>query len=235
MRHSFVLASAFVLLVMLFPVHSSNADIVTFDFTAADGSDLDGGGAGDSITGVPTGADTATLTNVSVTAPEFDGSGVLTGATLDAETNITFGGQFGVNNLSIGNGAFDTATGAGSSESSNFNFLESWTFEFDEDITFVSIDFASLGGGENFDVTIGTDTFSFADGAAGDIFNDPFAGLEIAAGTDITFTANGSLGGTNIRIDEFVVDVVAAVPEPGSALFGCIAFGLLSTRRRRKN
>ena len=214
-----------------------NADLVDFVLEDAQGSALDDGGAGATYAGTPLGAQTATLTTVAVTAPEFDSMSMLTGSTIAAVTNVTGspGGNFGINNLSISNGAFNTATGAGGSESVNFNFQETWTFNFDQDVTFTTIDFASLGGNETFEVNIGGtggSDFTFADGAAGDIFNDPFAGLLITAGTNITFVADGSLQTTNLRIDSFQVHV-AVVPEPSTAMFGCVAaLGLLSRRRR---
>ena len=116
----------------------------------------------------------------------------LTGNTLAAQTNATGGGNFGINYLSISNSAFDTTTGAGGSESSNINFLETFTFVFDQDVTITEIDFASLGANESADITIGAITTSFVDGTPSDVFANPFGTLLITAGTNITLTGNGT-------------------------------------------
>ena len=214
---------------------SASADVVTFVLDSdANGTDIDGAGAGGFLTGTPavTGGITTTLTTSSVTALEFDGMGMLTGNTVAAETNAT-ASNFGINNPSINNTDFNTATGAGTSESSNINFGESFTFSFDQDVTFNSIDFASIGGnGESADFTINGITTSFLDGAANDTFADPFNGLLITAGTAITVTGGGSQADTNFRID--VIEVhVATVPEPSSALALLSLVGLVACKRRR--
>ena len=231
--HRNILGFALVFVIAAMTAPQANADVVTFDLAAADGSGIDGQGAGGTLSAT-SGATTVTLTSLSVTAPEFDANSMLTGATLAAQTNATGsgGGNFGVNNLTITNAAFNTATGAGGSESANFNYLESWTFEFDTDVTFKTFDFASLGANENFDLTVGGTTFQFFNGNTNDIFDDPTGDLFITAGTDITFTAVGSLETTNIRIDTIEVHVTA-VPEPGSIAFlGLFAFATVVRRKR---
>ena len=58
---------------------SASADVVTFVLDSdANGSDIDGAGAGGFLTGTPavTGGITTTLTTSSVTALEFDGMGM---------------------------------------------------------------------------------------------------------------------------------------------------------------
>jgi len=233
----FFLVIGLVFTLIAFPVSESSADLVLFDF-ANTNTELDGSTAGGTMT--RSGAmSTVTMTTLLITAPDFNNDPTMDLQSVDNETNISNNndnGGLGVNNDTISNTAFrdDPNGGATTSESSNFNFMESLTFEFDQDVTFHRIDFATLGANESFRINVaGNPTnFDFVDGTTSDIFTDPLSGLLITAGTDITFTALGSADITNIRVDEFTVHV-AAVPEPTSLGFLTFGIGLMMVRRRR--
>ena len=186
----------------------------------------------------------ATLTTVDVFAPEFDGDAMLTGTILFASagggggTNVAASDSLGINNPSISNGAFETAFGP-SGETTNINPGEGWVFEFDTDVVFDFIDFASIGANDEASISIaGGPTVLFGDGTANDIFDDPFSGFVIAAGTDITLSlpAGGSSGTLNqpgdlIRVTSFGVN---AVPEPGSlSMFALFISSYCFSRKRR--
>jgi autotransporter-associated beta strand protein len=165
-----------------------------------------------------------TLTTVDILTPEYDASNVPTGSTLSAlagtggaATNIISGQEaIGVNNLSYGNTAYQTAFGIGS-ESGSFNWNEAWVVEFDQAVKFSEINFSSINADEQFEVAIegvvGTFTFAgtAAGGATGGDFADPFSGLIIPAGSDITFLATGTPSVVSVRISEFTVETI---PEP---------------------
>ena len=51
--------------------------------------------------------------------------------------------------------------------------------------------------------------FNFEDGSSGDDFDDPFAGMVIPAGTDITFSVGGPSQEASVRITEITVETVA--------------------------
>ena len=175
---------------------------ILFDFN--DGTGLDGNqGAGATMT-----VDAVTITTVSVLAPEFDENLDLTGALTDATTNISSQqNSLGVNNQTISTNDFDAMFGLGT-ESSNFNFDESWTFEFDVDVVVTQLDFTSLNvAGEELEITIEgvMGAFVFADGAEGDIFDDPFAGQTITAGTDVTLRGVGTQLTTGARVSTMTV------------------------------
>jgi len=210
---------------------AAQAATVLFDFT--NNSELDGNEpAGATMTRTENG-ETVTLTTVALMAPDFDAPMPFDALiSLGVDTNIDSGDGLGINNPSITNAAFNTATGAGGSESSNLNFMESLTFELDRDVTIESIDFASLGGTVEFlriNVAGVSTDYDFFNGTPNDIFADPLSGLVISAGTDITFTALGSSEDTNLRVDSFTVNVV---PEPSSSVLALLG-GLFVLRRRR--
>lgn len=209
----------------------TQAATVLFEFN--NNGDLDGNQPAGTTTTQTENGETVTLTTVELMAPDFNDPMPFDNLiTLGVDTGINSGDGLGINNPSISNAAFNTATGAGSSENTNFNFMESLTFELDQDVTIESIDFASLGGSVEF-LRINVDgvatDFDFFNGNPGDIFTDPLAGLIISAGTDITFTALGSSTETNLRVDSFTVDVI---PEP-STVFLSLLGGAFVLRRRR--
>lgn len=208
----------------------ANADIVTFDFTAIDGTSFEGP-AGGVLTGAPmvAGGMTADLTSVLVTAPEY-ANGVATGGTVNADLNATGGGNFGVNNPSINNSGYNTIAGVGTGESSNFNFGEVFAFTIDEDVVFTNFDFSSTNGpDDSFDVTINGTTTNFDADTA-----NPFGTTLFTAGTTITFTAAATLQTSNARINSIEVDIPVVIPEPTS--LAVLGFGsvLMATRRRRR-
>jgi hypothetical protein len=220
---------------------TAQATILIFDFNNGTAFDNPAGvGATMSST---TGGETVVATTVDILTPEYDASNVPTGNTLSAlvgtggaATNIISGQEaIGVNNLSYGNTAYQTAFGIGS-ESGSFNWNEAWVVEFDQAVRFSEIDFSSIDTNEQFEVAVegvvGTFTFAgtAAGGATGGDFADPFSGLIIPAGSDITFLATGTPSVVSVRISEFTVETV---PEPGSGLLTLLASGLLALRRKR--
>ncbi len=218
---------------------SAQAALVTFDF-ANTSTGLDGAAAG-AIMSVTENGETVVLSSLTISAPDFNEVDPYNNLiTVGHETNVannSGAGGLGINNETTGNTDFNTLTGAGSSESSNLNFLESVTFELDQTVTFATIDFASIGGSVEFlriNVEGVLTNYDFFDGNTSDIFADPLSGLVITAGTDITFTALGAAGDTNLRIDEFTVDTIPTViPEPSStALLGLGGLALILRRRK---
>lgn len=80
--------------------------------------------------------------------------------------------------------------------------------EFDTDVVVDLFNFSSVDGDGSFlvDVEGVAGTFSFPDGVVpGDDFADPFSGLVISAGTDITFSVNDVNQNASVRITEIVV------------------------------
>ena len=217
-------------------------------FGLANNDDLDGTvGAGTSQTETDDTDPTlmVTLTTVDVLTPEYEevpdgGGGTIwqaTGNTLSAlngdggGTNVTSAGDLGINNPSINNTNY-ASFGTGS-ESSNFEPGESWVFEFDTDVVFDLIDFASLGAGDTITLSVeGGPSVDFVDGTTSDIFTDPLSSLVIPAGTDLTFSVSGDLSTTNVRIADF--SVIAVIPEPSTTTFLGL-LGLFASLRRRRH
>ncbi len=208
-----------------------------FDFSgqAAEGNPFDTAGVGANAT-VTDGSDSVKLTTVDVRAPEYV-SGAATGVTLSAAaganvlTNVGFGQtSLGINNPSISDSAFQAAFGP-SGESSNFNQNEAWVFEFDTAVTVEQFDFASLDAADQFTVTVEGVATPFVfndDGGTADVYDDPFNGLLIPAGSDVTLTSTGAIDGI-VRIASLTV----AVPEPASVgLLGGAMLALVARRRR---
>ena len=191
------------------------ADTVVFDFnndTAFDGNAT--AGATMSATGM---TDTVVATSVGVFAPEFTepmpGVFELTGATIDATTAIgSSNNAIGVSNPSISNGDFEIFTGSSvGNESLDFNFGESFVIEFDTDVIIQEFNFSSIdddGGFFIVEIEGVATPFNFANGTPGDDFDDPFAGMVIPAGTNITFGVGGSQE-ASVRISEITVETVA--------------------------
>ena len=224
----------FAILMGVVMVNSTANGGVIFDFAFDNNGPLDGAGVEGSQT-VTLGAESVTLTIISLSVPQFN-NGTLTGFnSTDATVNLTSSdGVFGINNLTVNNDDHDTATGANLNESSVINVGESVTFAFDEDVTFDVIDFNSLGGGETaiFDIDGVRTTFGATN--SDDRFFDPFgAGFVIPADTNITLSGGGP-DSLSFTLDEFTVSVAPVVPEPSTlAIFaGVLGLGFAPRRRR---
>lgn len=213
----------------------SQAASVKFDFD--NGTAFDNGGAGATMSASGGGA-TIVVTTVDILAPEYDANDVLTGNTLSAlgmdgvKTNITVStSAIGVNHPSYSNAGYQTAFGP-SDEASSFNLNEGWVIEFDTSVTFAEINFSSIDDNEQFDVTIEgvIGTFSFTNITGLDDYSDPFNGLEIPAGADITFFATGNQDTVSVRITEFTVETI---PEPSGVLLTLLGSVLFTLRRKR--
>ena len=178
-----------------------------------------------------------TVTIIDVITPEFEVVGGVTqrsGMLLGGGTT-SIGGQqaLGLNNPTIGTGDFDllgTTTNNGT-EGTDFNADESLIFTFDQDVIFTSIELESLSGVDVFEVSLEGVTVPVLENTAqGFIDLGGLAGLTIAAGTEITFTARGDDSTTDFRIETFTVEIV---PEPSSlALLGLGGLALIKRRRR---
>lgn len=245
MRHNMFWASLIALSSLVLTglvVTDADADIVEFDFnnnTAFDGASP---GTEFSATGV---TDTVIVTLVDVFAPEIVDN-MLTGNTVTATTSIPNGGGLGVNGP-LSNGDFETFAGGNgggvSSEGNQFNVGEGVVLSFDTDVIIDEFDFQSFEAGSGFVVSVAGGpslTLGQVQSPETNDFADPFSGLVIAAGTNITFEAFGPSNPdqtpdafTDIRISEILVDTNVAVPEPSSlALLGLLG-GLVAIRRRR--
>ena len=215
------------------PEPEPTGEPVVFDFFETDGdgvagadpagTDFDPSAANDTVT-----VDGLTLTVVDVTAREYDLSGdlpVATGNILSSAdddnvvTNISGQRALGINNPSIGNGAFDLI-GDGN-DSADLNPGETLTFTFDQAVQFTSIELESVEAEDSFDVLV--DGVAVLETTGDDSFIDDLGGLTgltIAAGSEITFAVDGVLetatGGaaTSLRIETFTVEIV------GSTLLG---------------
>jgi Fe-S cluster assembly iron-binding protein IscA len=151
------------------------------------------------------------------------------------QTNILSPDGLGIDNPTISASSFSSNFGSGT-EQSNFNFDETWVFDFGTPVVVDSIDFDSLDGGtalDTFTFSIAGSSFMFTnsntDGS--DISTDPFSGLVIAAGQDISVSFSAADNSAAARIASITV---AAVPEPSSllALLGVASAGSIIRRRR---
>ncbi len=215
---------------------------LVFDFNdnaSGGGTPFDGAGSGATMTAT-TGTESVTMTSVDVLAPEYDANFAATGNTLSAAsgggvtTNVggVSSNALGINNPSISNTGFGTAGGStdAGGESANFNLDEAWVIEFDKPVIFSLFDFSSMGGGDAFEVTIEDfGTASFPDNGSADDYADPFGGLIIPAGKDVTFRATGVLADLGIRITEIHVKTI---PEPASC--SLLVIGLVAAAARRR-
>lgn len=206
---------AFVIAISMLSSEVRAQDTVLFDFnnnTEFDNSAMAG------VTMSAMGAtDTVVMTSLEVLAPEIEETMpdvfVLTGNTISAVTSIgTSNNSVGINNQSIGNTDYRVFAGIDSgTEGNDFNLGESWVVEFDTDVIVQEINFASIDvdGFAVVEIEGVATPFQFVDGTPNDDFADPFAGLVITAGTDITFSVDGAPN-ASVRISEITVETVGA-------------------------
>lgn len=226
MRRSFLLsfAATVTAIAMAQPVQSATV----FSFT--NNSELDDQPAGTTMI-----RDGVTLTSLSFSYPDLSSAPTIGGIlTTGGETNILLSGSLGVDNPTITAGDFATSFGPGS-EQSNFNFDETWVFEFDQPVTVDEIDFASLTGtdGDTFTFDIGGNVFVVNDGnTTSDVSTDPFSGLVIGAGQDISVTFSSALGDTS-AVSRIAAITITVVPEPALPMFLASAVPAWWLGRRR--
>ena len=182
-----------------------------------------------------------TLTTVDILVPEYvlnpmtnmfedTGSIVSNGA-----TNIAGNADaLGINNVPIGNNPFesDIKGNTAGAESSDFNSGEAWVIEFDMDVTLDQLEWESMTGTNSVTILVdGVSQATFVFNADGELYNDPLAGLLIAAGSDVELRVGGDIADTEIRLESLTV--TAVVPEPSGAVLLGFAGLLMGFRRKR--
>jgi len=223
-----LLAAALFVVVMTSPAQSATVVTAVFNFT--NNSELDGEPAGTTMV-----RDGITLSSVSFAYPDLSNAPTIGGIiTTGGETNIISSDSLGVDNPTITAGDFSNDFGSGT-EQSNFNFDETWVFDFDAAVTVDEIDFASLTGtdGDTFTFDIGGNQFVINDAnTTSDLATDPFSGLVINAGQDISATFSSSEN-DNSAVSRIVSITVTTIPEPSFAILLSSAVPAHLLRRRR--
>ena len=244
MRFGFLSLAVAVLLI----TGTANAETVLFNFSAANSSNLDGSGIGGFQSATATDGTVVTLTTTDITGYIDDGAG---GFSLEAlSDNADAGHTVSLRTQSGGQVGVGSAAAAGfTSASGHFNPGETWTFVFDEDVRFDSLDLQSYDDpSENNQFTIsagGTNLVfnedTFPDDQPDINFTEFNGGTEfiVAAGTEITFAASSFdptepfNASSDFRIPDFQLTVLTAVPEPSSLVLLGLLGGVAAVRRRR--
>ena len=190
------------------------------------------------------GTDTVTLTVTALETLEYNTAGTgLTGETVPAELFVatTFGRGLGVDNVTATDAQSEVVAMTPNTREENYiNGGEFFRFTFDTDVKFTQIDFGDIGNNSD---RVGTDgqpaigeiahvfiegendgqPFIFGNGMFLDMFDDPFDGLVISAGTEISFSAELLIDAYSLN--SFTVEVVGAEPLLGDAnLDGMVDF-----------
>ena len=212
----------------------AKAQTVLFDFRTNQGeggvvgdpippnTNFDPGNAGDTIA-LDAGL---SVTIVDITAPEYDVTNVVipfveggampvqTGVTLSSAAGdlviATIEGQnaLGIDNPSIDNVQNDIISDG--NDSGDFNPGETITLTFDQDVTFTAIELESVRATDSFEVLVGGVSMLLATGDDDQLDSlGGLTGLSIAAGTEVTFAADGLLeagaNASSFRIETFTV------------------------------
>lgn len=211
-------------------------------FSFANNQGIDNAGIGGSQTGSD-GELTLTVTDVISHVNNEEGAALVSlrdDPDEGQDININSSGSLGING---GSGGHD-------SEAANFSPGEAFTFVFDEDVEFVSIDLQSFTPAadqptENNGFRLSSSAFGSVEILPGDLPDGSDAnefefesGLIVTAGTEITFEAFSTTGTFNaadsFRIQDFSVNVVqVAVPEPSSLAILGLMSSVVAIRRRR--